>query len=195
MGAEQTSDATKRTTAQIGRCGEILVQYRLLKYGVESAPMTTDSGIDLVAYAPEMKRAITIQVKANLQPKPAGGRGMLALDWWIPEASPAELIALVNLDLDCVWLFSHEELTSLAQQRSGGTLHFYFYTDPSARPKSIGRLAAEFDTYKLEHRVHRIFCLNGGQPESLPLVRRSNAGSSTARGPDRNTARHRRRDG
>ena len=195
MGAEPTSDAIKRTTAQIGRCGEILVQYRLLRYGVESAPMTTDYGIDLVAYAPEMKRAVTIQVKANLQPKPAGGRGMLALDWWIPEASPAELIALVNLNLDCVWLFSHQELMGLAQQRSGGMLHFYFYTDPGARPKSVGRLAAEFDTYKLEHCVHRIFCLNGGKPESSPPVRRSNAGSSTAGGPTRNAARHLRHDG
>lgn len=39
--------------AQIGRCGELLVQYRLLKFGIESAPLTTDSGIDLVAYAPD----------------------------------------------------------------------------------------------------------------------------------------------
>ena len=48
------------------------VQYRLLKHGIESAPMTTDSGIDLVAYAPYSKRAVTIQVKANEKPKPAG---------------------------------------------------------------------------------------------------------------------------
>jgi hypothetical protein len=81
----------------------------------------------------------------------------LALDWWIPEDSPAEFVALVNLELDCVWLFSHEELLRLAQQRSGGTLHFYFYTEVSARPKAVGRTATEYDGYKLENRVNQIF--------------------------------------
>jgi hypothetical protein len=68
--------ATDRPTlrkAQIGRCGELLVQYRLLKHGIESASMTTDAGIDLVAYAPRSREAVTVQVKANLQPKPR---------WW-----------------------------------------------------------------------------------------------------------------
>jgi hypothetical protein len=40
------------TSLQIGRCGELLVQHRLLKLGIESAALTTDTGIDLVAYAP-----------------------------------------------------------------------------------------------------------------------------------------------
>lgn len=39
----------KLKTAQIGRCGELLVQYRLLSHGIESSSMTTDSGVDLVA--------------------------------------------------------------------------------------------------------------------------------------------------
>jgi len=42
----------KLSTAKIGRAGELLVQYRLLLLGIDSAPMTTDAGIDLVAYAP-----------------------------------------------------------------------------------------------------------------------------------------------
>lgn len=42
-------------TAQIGRCGELLVQCLLLLRGVESAPMSTDSGVDLVAYAPKLR--------------------------------------------------------------------------------------------------------------------------------------------
>jgi len=40
----------KLATQQIGRCGELLVQYILLKHRIESAPLTTDVGIDLVAY-------------------------------------------------------------------------------------------------------------------------------------------------
>lgn len=62
------------TKSQIGRCGELLVQYRLLKLGIESAPMTTDSGVDLVAYAPASGRPATIQVKTNLRAKPGGVR-------------------------------------------------------------------------------------------------------------------------
>jgi hypothetical protein len=38
------------STAQIGRCGELLVQYELLLRGVETAPLSTDAGVDLVAY-------------------------------------------------------------------------------------------------------------------------------------------------
>jgi hypothetical protein len=79
-------------TAQIGTSG-VLLQYRLLKHGIESAPMTTDAGIDLVVYSPHSRRAVTVQVKTCLPPKPAGGTGKLTLDWWLPDDSPAELIA------------------------------------------------------------------------------------------------------
>ena len=68
-------------SAQIGRCGELLVQYRLLLCGVESAPMSTDNGVDLVAYAPRGAAPVTIQVKTNLKAKPGGGKGKAALDW------------------------------------------------------------------------------------------------------------------
>jgi hypothetical protein len=77
------------TTAQIGKCGEMLVQYRLLLLGIESAPMSTDVGIDLVAYSPRRQSAYPIQVKANLKAKPGGGTGKAALDWWVSETSPA----------------------------------------------------------------------------------------------------------
>jgi hypothetical protein len=116
----------KLTTAQIGRSGEILVQYRLLKHGIESAPMTTDSGIDLVAYAPRNKRAVTIQVKSNHQSKAAGGTGKQALDWWLVENSPAEMVALVDLENDRVWLFLHNEFMEKAQQRPKGRRLFFF---------------------------------------------------------------------
>jgi len=45
--------------AQIGKCGELLVQYQLLLREVESAPLTTDSGIDLVAYSPRNARPVS----------------------------------------------------------------------------------------------------------------------------------------
>ena len=95
----------KLSNARIGRAGEPLVQYELLILGVESAPMTTDSGIDLVAHSANTQRARTIQVKANLAPKASGGKGKAALDWWFPEDSPAEIIALVDLSHRRIWCF------------------------------------------------------------------------------------------
>jgi len=92
--------------------------------------MTTDSGIDLVAYAPRDKTAVTIQVKSNQQAKAAGGKGQMALSWFHVEASPARLVALVDLENDRVWLFRHEELTKHAQQHStAGRMQLYFYVD------------------------------------------------------------------
>lgn len=144
-------------TVQIGRCGELLVQYRLLMHGIESAPMTTDTGIDLVAYSPKSARAITIQVKTNLRPKPGGGRGKMALDWWISETSPAEVAALVDLETQRVWLLLQSELATIAQQKSGGRLHFYFYTDPQSRPRIGGRLDREYEGFLIEKQIERIF--------------------------------------
>jgi hypothetical protein len=40
------------STQHIGAAGELLVQYQLLKMGIDSARMTTDAGVDLVVYAP-----------------------------------------------------------------------------------------------------------------------------------------------
>ena len=151
--------ATALKAAQIGRCGELLVQYRLLLRGVESAPMSTDSGVDLVAYAPFAPEPVTIQVKTNLKAKPSGGKGKVALDWWIAEASPARLFALVDLSFERVWIFSRDELAACAQQRSSERFHLYMYTDATHKPKREGRLAHvyEFERYLLEHRAHTLF--------------------------------------
>lgn len=147
------------TTAQIGKCGEILVQYRLLLLGIESAPMSTDAGIDLVVYSPKKESTYTIQVKANLKAKPGGGAGKAALDWWVPEKSPAQFVALVDLSSEKVWLFAHFELLSHAQQKSSGRAHIYMYTDESARPRKTDRLSLqrEFDHFLLSNRVHDTF--------------------------------------
>jgi hypothetical protein len=144
---------TPVTTAQIGKCGELLVQYRLLKHSIESSPMTTDNGIDLVAYSAASRRAVTIQVKTNLRSKPGGGKGSMALDWWVPQQSPAEFFALVDLASDQVWLFSKEELARFAQQKPTGRWHLYFYTETDAQPRGPGKRIEEFEAYKLENRL------------------------------------------
>jgi len=120
--------------------------------------MTTDAGIDLVAFNPSSKRAVTIQAKANEQPKRGGGKGRPALDWWVPVDCPADLIACVDLSTERVWLFTLEELASLAQQKSGGRLHLYMYTDPTVAVRT-GKAAkvGEFDRFLLEHRAPSLF--------------------------------------
>jgi hypothetical protein len=147
----------KKDTLQIGRTGELLVQYRLLRLGVESAPMTTDRGVDLVAFNPTTGRALTIQVKANERPKPGGGKGKAALDWWVPVSCPAELYAFVDLSSERVWLMTAEELAELAQQESKGRFHLYMYTDPTVEVRS-GKLArvGEFERFLLEHQASSV---------------------------------------
>ncbi len=58
----------KLGTLAMGAAGELLVQYKLLKLGIDSARLTTDSGIDQVMYLPESKSAATIQVKTKNKP-------------------------------------------------------------------------------------------------------------------------------
>lgn len=146
-------------TAQIGRCGELLVQYFLLLRGVESAPMSTDSGVDLVAYSPKIAVPVTIQVKTNLKAKPGGGKGKPSLDWWLPEDTPAQLMALVDLSSQRVWMIKVSEIPSLAQQRSNGRFHLYMNIDPTLRPRKLDRLtfAYEFEKYLLDNRAHELF--------------------------------------
>jgi len=147
------------TTQQIGKAGELLVQYKLLLRGIESAPMTTDSGIDLVAFSPRKQESITIQIKTNLKPKPGGGKGKLALDWWIPDDSPAQIIAVTDLSTEKVWLFSLAEIKELAQQHPKGRNHLCMTIDPTMQPNKHGRLTFdyEFEKYRLENRIHELF--------------------------------------
>ena len=149
-----------KITSQIGKCGELLVQYRLLRHGIESSPMTTDAGIDLVAYAPGSQRAITIQVKAVWKPKPAGGKGGLLLDWWIRNNSPAELIAFVDLESESVWLFRHVEVRAKRLHSAKplkDNLHFGFYVDPDYKPRSKSYHKRDFDDLNMERRIHDLF--------------------------------------
>lgn len=147
------------TKQQIGKAGELLVQYQLLTRGVESAPMTTDTGIDLVAFSPRTQTAVTIQVKTNLKPKPGGGKGKLALDWWIPDDSSAQLFALTDLSTARVWLFRFAEVQEVAQQHPRGRYHLYMTIDPTLKPNKQDRRAFDYDfeRFRLEKRFHELF--------------------------------------
>ena len=149
----------KITKAQIGKAGELLVQQKILLCGIESAPLTTDSGIDLVAYSSRRKDAITIQVKTKLRAKPGGGKGKLSIDWWAPQDSPADLFAFVDLERNRVWLIKTSELDLLAQQKPEGRYHFFMVVDPTAKARRDGKPLHdyEFEKYLLENRIHKLF--------------------------------------
>jgi hypothetical protein len=142
----------------IGAAGELLVQYQLLKFGIDSARLTTDAGVDLVVYAPEDQAARTVQVKANLGPKPAGGRGPLSRGWYFPHACPAQLLALVALDTDTVWLFTLEEAKELAQQHSErGIRQLYWRLEGGKSAADSTRHEGQMARYLLAYRAPELF--------------------------------------
>ncbi|WP_395945318.1 hypothetical protein [Brevundimonas sp.] len=143
-------------TAQIGAAGVLLLQYCLLKSGIDSSAMTTDDGIDVVAYSPQLRDAVTIQVKTVLAPKKAGGRGKLTLDWWLRHNSPAQLVALCDLSTDRIWIFRHEEYLAKAQQNSSGRAHLYFYVDAKAKAPEHSK-EPFFEPFLIDRRVTELF--------------------------------------
>lgn len=147
------------STAQIGRCGELLVQYQLLLKGIESAPLTTDAGIDLVAYARPIQAPLSIQVKTNLRAKPSGGKGRLGLDWWIPDDCPAQLVMVVSLNRMKIWAFTMDEVRALAQQHPEGRHHLYMYVDypKAAKSGTTAIWESEFLPYLLDNRLEELF--------------------------------------
>lgn len=148
----------KKTTQHIGKAGELLVQYKLLKFGIDSAAMTTDSGIDLVAYSPKSNRSFTIQVKTKEKPLPDGGKGKLSLAWDLRDNSPAELVAITDLSTDSVWLFTHAEYGNFAQQHSAkGNLKLYMYVDETVKTKKEMALLSQFEPYRIENRIVTFF--------------------------------------
>jgi len=143
---------------QIGRCGELLLQYKLLLLGIESSRMTTGSGIDLVAYSSRNRKAYTVQVKTNENPTPSGENGKLSLGWWVPEDCPTDLVAFVDLASSSVWLFSTGEISKYSQKRYRGRHQFHFYVDPTVDIRA-GQLTHQvhFDEFVVEKRAQVFF--------------------------------------
>jgi hypothetical protein len=158
------TNSVKLGTQAIGAAGELLVQYQLLKQGVDSARLTTDSGIDLVMYVPGHQTAATVQVKTNLGPKPAGGKGKLLLSWSFPDDCKAQWLACVDMSTDSAWMFPIGRAREIAQQKhSDGTRLLYIYTDESVGPNSLKV------SDMIDHRLEPVIAnLLGGEPRELP---------------------------
>lgn len=117
--------------------------------------MTTGGGIDLVVYSPARSEALTVQVKTVLKRKPLGRRGSPTLDWWLRANSPAQLVGLVNLEDDSVWLLTYEQFERRAQQKPEGRLHLYFYTEEGQKCRPLCH-RRDFDEFRLEAQLERL---------------------------------------
>ena len=142
----------KITTDQKGKSGELLVIYRLLRYGIESAHLTTDQGVDLVAYHSTSRRPMTIQVKTASARRV--GKSSRCIGWTLNRNCPAHYIALVDFDREKVWLMDFASFMQRAQQQKQNA-RLWFYVETPKR-KSVN-LESILDGLTIEESVPRIF--------------------------------------
>lgn len=148
----------KLTTQQIGRCGELLVQYMLLKHGVESARLTTDPGVDLVAFRDIKQKPVTIQVK-TCSPRselkyPTGGKW---LEWWVSDECAADYVAVVDFDRQKFWLLSTGEFRQRGARTGGG--HRLWWYIPGHEYGSTKKREEKFKEYEMDAAIPKVFGL------------------------------------
>jgi hypothetical protein len=156
--------ADKVRTQIIGAAGEALVTYKLLKHEIDSARMTTDAGVDLVMYIPGHRESATIQVKAQWEPVPAGGKGPLLSAWVFDRDCPADWLALVDLSGDRAWLLTMDEARELAQQKpASGDWRIYWYPDDTV-VKGNPRRESDMAEYEIDTILDGIVARKSTEP-------------------------------
>ena len=141
--------------SMIGVSGKLFVNAMLTSKGISCE--LAGNGHDLEVSFVRPRRLWKILVTTNLQPKKAGGKGKLALDWWVPVETEADYVACVDLSTLRIWLFRTSEYQELAQQKAGGKYHLYMYIDKDValRGKKKMKFDYEFESYRLENRIDR----------------------------------------
>jgi hypothetical protein len=136
----------ERTKAQTGVWGELLVQQDLLELGIDSARMTTDYGIDLVAFDREARSAFSIQVKTTSFDLKTTERRP---DWKVKreKLQEADLFAFALLNTKEVWYISRFELEEnnlrekqLVRLYNGEWALTFYRTDAEQRKLDKARL-------------------------------------------------------
>ena len=150
---------TKFTKSRIGASGVLLLQSRLLREEIESAPMTTDYGIDLVAISPRSDKTFLIQVKTTMKEKPAGGKVGAKKELSFPphkRNSCAQYLALVYPPENKIWILTKEELESVDCQKNGKNYHVVIWREP--RPNSNNNRSEEyFERYSFDNAINKYF--------------------------------------
>ena len=135
---------------QIMFAGKLLVEYKLLKNGIDASLNYDNSDIHLKVVS--KNKTISFNIKTTEEPKPGGGKGKDAVSWNLGKTS-ADFIACVNLADDEVWLFTPSEMYELAQHPSKDKLYIYTDEAVNARKKA---LRSEFREYLIENRIKKI---------------------------------------
>ena len=117
-------------TQKIGRAGELFVQYQFLKFGVDSSLMTTDYGVDLVAFHIGWQDPLLIQVKSTRVKPDADSKWV---EWSVRDELKANYVALVDITRDKAWLFAKEEFLKVSSSTGGKGLRLWWYL-PEHRP-------------------------------------------------------------
>ncbi len=152
----------KLATQQIGKCGELLVQYILLKHGIESAPLTTDPGIDLVAFPnvkvspKERRKPLTIQVKTSThRPEISDLAGTKWVEWWVSDKCPADYVAAVDHDRQKCWLFSIEEFRKRGIRSGDG--HRLLWYIPGLEYGKTKKTENRYKEFEMETAIPKVF--------------------------------------
>jgi hypothetical protein len=150
----------KFSPRQISEAGRLLVLQRLQGEGMVVRPAPAGSSHHL-----ETRSGVTIEVYVKREPRPAGGKGRLALNWMLDGRSRADLIAVTDISTLRVWLFRTTEAFSLAQQHPrSGNHHLIMVTDPGlSRSKHQRILDIHFAEFLLERRIQMLFHWQGAE--------------------------------
>jgi hypothetical protein len=138
------------TKQQIGKCGELLVQYRLLTWGIESSSLTTDTGVDLVAFDKVEPSIVKIEVKTNQS------KGKNWVEWRIRNNIPAEYIACVDITREKFWLMKKEDFINKAVS-SGQKWRLWWYLPGQRGKRDRGLEEESFAQDESEKAIPQIF--------------------------------------
>ncbi len=143
-----------RNTQKIGRAGELFVQYAFLKCGIDSSLMTTDYGVDLVAFHRMLPVPLLIQVKAT-RVKEEGETAWV--EWDTRDELIADYVALVDIERNKAWLFRKDEFKRISTSTGGTGRRLWWYI-PGRLPERARLKRAEEDYRNniLECAIHRL---------------------------------------
>ena len=147
----------KLTTLQIGKLGELEVQKRFLELGYDSSHLTTDTGVDLVVLI--KNKFLSFQVKTILVAAKAGGKGSLAIDWYVPTKNTANYLAFVYYEKKQVWIFNLKDLEKFYKkgqcQKANGKYHLSMYLEENKKSKKI-KFRKFYDKYLFENKIKEL---------------------------------------
>jgi len=131
----------------------------LLKHGIESAPLTTDTGIDLVAYPRTVNNAWPLNRPATIQVKASTHRGDSSdkyIEWDVPENCPADFIALVDLDRNKLWLFPLSDFKKKSA-KAGKETRRLWWCPPGYEYQKQKRHESDFADYEMDNGILNAF--------------------------------------